>query len=86
MLAKHSSHVTNKRAISLFPQGYGYQTWQGDGLWQKTTMRKVTSVFNYIIICNHVANRKRYIDIFKSLAFLNIDISMALHETQGSLW
>ena len=39
-----------------------------------------------MIICNHVANKKLYIDISKSLTFLNIDISMALHETHGSLW
>ena len=45
----------------FFHKAYGYQTWQGDGLWQGAVMYKVKWFFDQVIIWNHVANRKRHV-------------------------
>ena len=50
-------HVKNP----CFHMDHDYQTRQDDGLWHWATMRKVTWLFDHVIICRLVTKKKRYI-------------------------
>ena len=53
MVTWHKSHLPNKKTLYRYSNKTdGYQTTQGSGLWYWATKHKVTSFFDYMIICS----------------------------------